>query len=89
MNTNKKEQKPIFARLTIDGKYHDDGGGNLISDSGEIGGFVDYENGTVKLLSEAILPINPATNKPYFKVNPDAFGGDWRTQPPIPIGTDS
>lgn len=82
------KNKPPFVGLTIDGKYHDDANGNLVSDSGEIGGFINYENGTAKLLSEAILPINPVTNQSYFKINPDVFNGDWQTHPPVPIDTD-
>lgn len=37
---------------------------------------VDYDQGRVMV--EEDLPTNPATGKPYFKINEDSWGKAWQ-----------
>lgn len=64
--------------LQLDRNYIANEDGDMVNEHGEVCGSVDYETGKVKLkMSYQRIPINPNTDKPYFKIPDDAWDGEW------------
>ncbi len=63
--------------LNISNPYMCDGNGDIVDGSGRIVGTANYETGIVSLTIPPAAPINPANNKPYFKINENAWDGEW------------
>ena len=78
--TDNKIQTQVRVSSTspnVQNPYTCDDNGNVVDGYGRICGSVDCETGVVSLKIPPAPPINPVSGKPYFKINENAWDGEW------------